>query len=104
MEAVKRLSGARHDILSLHLAARVGEIRAYTAKAGKIFVRPVNLGTGREISIRDLILLIAELIGYQGRIYGIPSNRTANRAGVSIRIPRRTSLECTATTDFSVGL
>ena len=29
---------------------------------------PVNLGSGREISIRDLAELIAELTGYQGRL------------------------------------
>jgi GDP-L-fucose synthase len=29
---------------------------------------PVNLGTGREISIKDLVELIAELTGYRGRI------------------------------------
>jgi len=29
---------------------------------------PINLGTGREISIRDLALLIAELTGYRGEL------------------------------------
>jgi GDP-L-fucose synthase len=29
---------------------------------------PVNLGSGREISIRDLLTLIADLTGYRGRI------------------------------------
>lgn len=29
---------------------------------------PVNLGSGSEISIRDLVMLIAELTGYRGRI------------------------------------
>lgn len=29
---------------------------------------PVNLGAGKEISIRDLVLLIVELTGFQGRI------------------------------------
>lgn len=29
---------------------------------------PVNLGTGKEIKIRDLVNLIAELIGYEGEI------------------------------------
>ncbi len=29
---------------------------------------PVNLGTGKEISIRDLVTLIAELTGFSGRI------------------------------------
>lgn len=30
--------------------------------------KPVNLGTGREISIRDLVELIAKLTGYEGEI------------------------------------
>jgi len=29
---------------------------------------PVNLGTGSEISIRDLTLLIKELVGYEGEL------------------------------------
>lgn len=29
---------------------------------------PVNLGAGKEISIRDLVLLIVELTGFQGRV------------------------------------
>ena len=29
---------------------------------------PVNLGTGEEITIRELVILIAELIGYEGKI------------------------------------
>ena len=29
---------------------------------------PVNLGSGQEITIRDLVTLIAELVGYHGRI------------------------------------
>lgn len=29
---------------------------------------PVNLGSGREIAIRDLVPLVAELVGYRGRI------------------------------------
>ena len=30
--------------------------------------RPVNLGTGREISIRDLVTMIAEIVGFRGEI------------------------------------
>ena len=29
---------------------------------------PVNLGSGMEISIRELVTLIAELVGFQGKI------------------------------------
>jgi len=34
---------------------------------------PVNLGTGREISIRDLVMLIAELVGYEGELVWDPT-------------------------------
>jgi GDP-L-fucose synthase len=34
---------------------------------------PVNLGSGREISIRDLVRLIAELTGFKGKIRWDPS-------------------------------
>ncbi|MBM3802633.1 MAG: GDP-L-fucose synthase [Acidimicrobiia bacterium] len=34
---------------------------------------PVNLGVGREISIQDLVLLIAEMTGFRGRIRFDPS-------------------------------
>ena len=34
---------------------------------------PVNLGTGREISIHDLVHLIAEAVGYQGEVVWDPS-------------------------------
>jgi GDP-L-fucose synthase len=34
---------------------------------------PVNLGTGREISIRDLVTLIAELVGYEGELVWDPT-------------------------------
>ncbi|MCC7147510.1 MAG: GDP-L-fucose synthase [Phycisphaeraceae bacterium] len=34
---------------------------------------PINLGTGSEISIRDLVTLIAQLCGYTGRITWDPS-------------------------------
>jgi GDP-L-fucose synthase len=35
---------------------------------------PVNLGTGQEIAIRDLAVLVAELTGYTGRIVYDPSH------------------------------
>ncbi len=34
---------------------------------------PVNLGSGREIAIRDLVPLIARIVGYAGRIVWDPT-------------------------------
>ena len=40
----------------------------------------INIGTGDDLSIRDLAKTIGEVVGYQGRIaFGSPS-RTARRA------------------------
>jgi hypothetical protein len=78
-----------HFIL-LRASARFAQTQR---KPGKIFVRPVNLGTGREIFIRDLIHLIAELTGYQGRIVWDTTKPNGQPRCVSIRVARRTSLE-----------
>ena len=44
---------------------------------------PVNLGTGQEIAIRDLVTLVAELTGFTGAVRWDTSNRTASRAAHS---------------------
>ena len=44
---------------------------------------PVNLGTGEEISIRDLAELVAELTGFTGEIAGTARSRTASRGAGS---------------------
>jgi GDP-L-fucose synthase len=68
---------------------------------------PVNLGTGEEISIRDLAVLIAELTGYDGEIVwdaskpnGQPrrrldTSRAANLFGFQASTPLRDGLERT---------
>ena len=45
------------------------------AKAAELYGRPepVNLGSGQEISIRDLVQLIARLCDYRGRMVWDPS-------------------------------
>ena len=50
---------------------------------------PVNIGTGKEISIKALAELIAELTGFSGRFAGTPRCRTASRAAASTRRGRR---------------
>ncbi len=66
---------------------------------------PVNLGTGAEISIRDLALLIQELTGFQGGIAFNPAypdgqprrrldtSRARERFGWQARIPLRDGLQ-----------
>jgi GDP-L-fucose synthase len=68
---------------------------------------PVNLGTGAEISIRDLAALVAELTGYAGRIRwdttmpngqprrALDATRAAELFGWKARVPLREGLERT---------
>ena len=46
---------------------------------------PVNLGTGDEISIRDLAELVADVTGFEGGSSGTRRCRTASRAAASTR-------------------
>jgi GDP-L-fucose synthase len=65
---------------------------------------PVNLGTGREISIRDLASMIAEMTGFTGRLRwdtGQPNGQPRRRLDVS-RARERFGFE--ATTSFADGL
>lgn len=39
----------------------------------------VNLGTGKELTIKELTELVAKVVGYEGEINGIPQNRTEHR-------------------------
>ncbi len=67
----------------------------------------MNLGTGAEISIRDLAALIAELTGFAGEIRwdtskpnGQPrrqldTSRAAERFGFQARVPLRDGIERT---------
>jgi GDP-L-fucose synthase len=65
---------------------------------------PVNLGSGQEITIRDLAFLIAELSGYQGRIEFDPSkpNGQPRRCLDVSRAEREFGFR--AKTDFRAGL
>jgi GDP-L-fucose synthase len=65
---------------------------------------PVNLGSGREISIRDLIERIATLTGFHGRIVWDPSkpNGQPRRCVDVTRAAREFGFE--ARTDFDQGL
>lgn len=47
---------------------------------------PINLGTGQEISIRDLLTLIADLTGFRGRIvwdHAMPGGQRRRRLDIS---------------------
>ena len=68
---------------------------------------PVNLGTGSEIRVGDLALLIAEVVGYEGRIVYDPTKpdgqprrcldttRAKERFGFTAEIGLREGLENT---------
>jgi len=68
---------------------------------------PVNLGAGAEITIRDLTVLIKELVGYTGEILWDPSkpdgqprrcldvSRAKERFGFAARVGLREGLRCT---------
>ena len=70
-------------------------------------VKPVNLGTGAEISIRELARLIAEVTGFEGRITwdtsmpngqprrGLDTSRARELIGWEARMPLRDGLERT---------
>jgi GDP-L-fucose synthase len=65
---------------------------------------PINLGSGREITIRDLVTLIAELTGFRGRIEFDPSkpNGQPRRCLDVSRAEREVGFR--AKTDFRTGL
>jgi GDP-L-fucose synthase len=65
---------------------------------------PINLGSGQEITIRDLIRLIAELTGYTGRIEFDPSKPNGQpRRCLDVSRAER-ELGFRARTDFRSGL
>jgi GDP-L-fucose synthase len=64
---------------------------------------PVNIGTGQELSIHDLALLIAEICGYRGTITfdrSHPDGTPRKRLDTS----RLTAMGWTAPTDLETGL
>lgn len=65
---------------------------------------PINLGTGREISIRELADMIRDIVGYRGKLVWDPSKPTgAPRRGLDTTAARR-ALGFSARTDFEHGL
>jgi GDP-L-fucose synthase len=65
---------------------------------------PVNLGTSEEISIRDLVALIAELTGFKGQIVYDPS-KPDGQPRRKLNVDRaRKEFGFTAKTSFRVGL
>lgn len=48
---------------------------------------PVNLGTGREVSIRDMAEMVADIVGFTGRIHWSPDDGLDGQ--------RRRALDCT---------
>ena len=65
---------------------------------------PVNIGAGFEISIRDLAVLIAELVGYQGDLVFDPT-KPDGQPRRSLDVSRaRAAFGFTASTDFRQGL
>ncbi len=65
---------------------------------------PVNLGTGREISIRDLAQLIADITGYRGDIRWDPSKPDGQPRRALDTARARDSFGFVAKTSFENGL
>jgi len=65
---------------------------------------PVNLGSGREISIRDLAMLIARLTGFTGRIEWDTSKPNGQPRRCLDVTRSRERFGFVATTDFETGL
>jgi GDP-L-fucose synthase len=64
----------------------------------------VNVGTGQDISIKDLIELIAELTGYKGRIVWDPSKPNGQpRRRLNVERAKQ-NFGFTAKIDFREGL
>ena len=65
---------------------------------------PVNIGAGFEISIRDLAVLIAELVGFRGDLVFDPT-KPDGQPRRSLDVSRaRSAFGFTASTDFRQGL
>ena len=64
---------------------------------------PVNLGSSEEISIRDLVTLIAELTGFEGRIV-FDSTKPDGQPRRKLNVERAKDFGFTSETPFRVGL
>jgi GDP-L-fucose synthase len=65
---------------------------------------PVNLGTGREISIRDLTTLIAELVGFEGELVWDPTKPDGQPRRCLDTMRAREKFGFSAEVDFQEGL
>ena len=65
---------------------------------------PINLGTGMEISIRDLVVLIAKLVGFEGEIRWDPSKPDGQPRRCLDVSRARDRLDWTAAVAFEEGL
>ncbi len=65
---------------------------------------PVNIGAGREITIRELAQTIARLCNFQARSAGMHPSRTDSRAGCWMWTRAKECFGFQASTDFEQGL
>ena len=65
---------------------------------------PVNLGTGREISIRDLKTLIADLVGIEGELVWDPTKPDGQPRRCLDTTRAREKFGFSAEVDFQEGL
>jgi nucleoside-diphosphate-sugar epimerase len=65
---------------------------------------PINLGTGREITIRNLVETIARLTNFQGRIEWDPAKPDGQPRRCLDTSRARELLGWSASTDFEAGL
>jgi len=66
--------------------------------------QPINIGSGQEISIRDLTALIAELCGFRGRIHWDASKPDGQPRRLLDTSRAHAALGFRARTDFRLGL
>ena len=65
---------------------------------------PVNLGTGKEITIKQLVALISQLTGFQGRIAWDAAKPDGQPRRVLDTSKAKTEFDFEAKTDFFTGL
>ena len=65
---------------------------------------PLNLGSGTEISIRELIERITDLTGFKGEVQWALRSQTGSLGGISTHPERRSTSTWEATTPLDDGL
>ena len=86
----------------LYVADAAEGILLATEKYNK--TNPVNLGTGNEITIRDLVILIAELVGYSGKFVWDTSKPDGQPRRRLETIKAKKEFGFEAKTDFHEGI